>query len=72
MRQRSVILTLCLLAVIGLIVSTGCNAFSPEKMERRRRVVRQDLQLIPDDVDWVLGLDEPSVVHEETFPPYRY
>jgi hypothetical protein len=29
-----------------------------------------DLDRIPDDFDWILGFDEPSILYEPTFPPY--
>ncbi len=32
-------------------------------------VAKGDLEDLPDNVDWVLGLDEPSVLYEDTFPP---
>ncbi len=61
---------LCVFAAMGLIMSLGCNAFSAERQRRRAYSIRTDLDHMVDDVDWVLGLDEPSSLYEETFPPY--
>ncbi|MGD2174019.1 MAG: hypothetical protein PVJ27_01345 [Candidatus Brocadiaceae bacterium] len=72
MRKRSLSVLLCLLAVVGLVVSMGCNAFTPERTQRRVSVARQDLGRIPDEVDWVLGFDEPSIIYDDSFPPYKY
>ena len=62
---------LCLLAVVGLAISAGCsNAFSAERNRRRADVVRRDMDRMVDDVDWMLGFDEPSIIYEDSFPPY--
>ena len=62
---------LCLLAAVGLAISAGCsNAFSAERNRRRAYVVRRDLDRMVDDVDWILGLDEPSIIYEDSYPPY--
>jgi len=70
MKSRWVTKLLCVVAVTGLVLSLGCNAFSAERQRRRAYSVRTDLNYMVDDVDWLLGLDEPSALHEETFPPY--
>jgi hypothetical protein len=31
--------------------------------------MRQDLNRMVDDIDWFFGLDEPSTLYENTFPP---
>ncbi len=72
MAKRCLAIFLCLLAVAALILSTGCAYFTPQKNARRLRVARADLSRLPDDVDWVLGLDEPTILYEDGLPPYRY
>jgi hypothetical protein len=66
MRSRWLVTILCLATMIGLFVSTGC---SPERNARRVSTMRSDWERIPDEVDWLFGLDEPSILYEETFPP---
>jgi len=61
---------LCLVAVMGLMASLGCNAFTAERQRRRALSIQKDLDHMVDDVDWALGLDEPSTLQEESFPPY--
>ncbi|MFO8007217.1 MAG: hypothetical protein R6V05_05700 [Candidatus Brocadiia bacterium] len=72
MAKRCLVILLCLLAVAALTMSTGCGYFTPEKNARRLRVARADLERIPDEVDWALGLDAPSILYEDGLPPYRY
>jgi len=67
MRNRWLAAILCLVAVAGLFVSQGC---SPQASARRAHVIKRDLSRIPDEIDWLLGLDEPSILYEDTFPPY--
>ena len=68
MRSRWVTALVCLVAVAGLLVATGC---SQERNARRAYVIKSDLDRMPDDLDWLFGLDEPSILYEVTFPPYR-
>ncbi|MFW6189207.1 MAG: hypothetical protein ACOC7T_02140 [Planctomycetota bacterium] len=70
MRNRWLSAVLCLLVAVGLIASMGCNAFTAERNRRRAYVARSDADRIADDVDWLLGLDEPSILYEESFTPY--
>ena len=67
MRSRWLVMLACIVTVAFLIASLGCSA---ERNRRRAVSVRTDLDRIVDDVDWILGLDEPSIQYEETFPPY--
>ena len=70
MRSRWLTRLLCLVAATGLVLSLGCNAFSAERQRRRVQTSMTDLDRIPDDFDWILGFDEPSILYEPTFPPY--
>jgi hypothetical protein len=57
---------ICLAAVVGLIAGTlGCGLFDPDRNRRRGYVMRTDLEHFVDDLDWVLGLDEPSMLYED-------
>ncbi len=71
MRNRWLAAMLCLVAVAGLVISMGCNAFTPERNRRRVAVMQSDMDRMVDEVDWLLGLDEPSTLYEDTFTPYR-
>jgi hypothetical protein len=67
MRSRWLIRLACVLTVAVFIVTCGCSA---ERNRRRAYSVRTDLDHMVDDFDWMVGLDEPSILYEETFPPY--
>ena len=55
----------CGCALVGMIAVSGCSyAFSAERNQRRVRVMKRDLELLVDDVDWVLGFDEGSMLRE--------
>ena len=57
---------LCVLALLGIIVATGCSyAFSKERNEFRMRVMKLELKLLVDDIDWILGFDESSMLLDE-------
>ena len=56
---------LCLLAVLGFVMVSGCaNYNKPELQRRRSYAVEQDLKHLADDVDWVLGLHRPAPYDE--------
>ena len=70
MIAKRMTLLVAFLAAIILASTLGCaNAFSEERNRRRLQVIRMDLEHMVDDIDWVLGLDEPSVLYEDSFPP---
>ena len=68
MRNRWLAAVLCLVMAAGFIVSLGCTA---ENTATAAASIRADARRLPDDVLWVLGLDEPSILYEDTFPPYH-
>ena len=68
MASRGLTMLLCLLTVAGFAVSLGC-AVSEERSRRHAYVIREDLKHLTQDIDWVLGLDDPSGIHEDSFPP---
>jgi len=67
MTSRWVGIVLCLLTVVAISVSLGCSA---ERNRRRSYSMETDLDHLVDDVDWALGLDEPSILYEDSFPPH--
>jgi hypothetical protein len=70
MAGRWLTVILCLLTLAGISVSLGCaNAFSEDRNRMRVYSIRTDLNHMVDDVDWFFGLDEPSVLYEDSFPP---
>ncbi len=72
MRNRLLGWFVGVLVIAGMALSTGCsNAFSAERTRQRDYVVNRDLDGIVDDMDWALGLDEPSMIYEESVTPYR-
>jgi hypothetical protein len=67
---RCLTVLLCLLTVGGICVSLGCsNYLSVEKERRRAYVVRTDWNHAGDDLDWSLGLSNPNIGFEDSFPP---
>ena len=55
----------CVLALLGMIAVSGCSyAFSAERNRHRLRVMKRDVELLVDDIDWVLGFDESSMLRE--------
>jgi hypothetical protein len=70
MSSRWLTVVLCSLALIGVSLSLGCaEMFSAERNRRRSYVMKSDVDRIPDEIDWALGLDEPSTLYEDSFPP---
>jgi hypothetical protein len=71
MVSRCLRVLLCLLVVAGLAMSLGCrNTYSAERVRMRTYSMQTDADHIVDDVDWALGLDEPSILYEDSFPPH--
>ena len=68
MASRALTMLLCLLTVAGFAMSLGC-AVSEERSRRHAYVIHEDLHHLGQDIDWVLGLDEPSGVYDDSFPP---
>ena len=66
MISRWATMLLCLLTVIGISFSLGCTA---ERNRYRRNSMQTDLRHLVDDVDWAFGVEEPSMLYEDSFPP---
>ena len=67
MISRWITVVLCFVMFIGVSASLGCTA---ERNRYRANSIGDDLDHMVDDVDWALGLDERSMVYEDTFPPH--
>jgi hypothetical protein len=68
MRRKWLVHTLCLLAVLCISLTAGCNAFTPERNRMRMHSIRTDLDRMVDDVDWILGLQEPTPLYNPMRP----
>ncbi len=47
----------------------GCRAMeynSPRRTRRRQNTVKKDLGHLSDDIDWLLGLDRPSRLYDQS------
>jgi len=56
-----------------LFLSTGCGSmFSADRNRARASVVRADMARIPDEMDFILGFEDPSMIHEDTLPPFGF
>lgn len=67
MITRWVTVVLCFLMVVGVSASLGCSA---ERNRYRTDSMSRDLDHMVDDVDWALGIEEPSMLYEDSFPPH--
>ena len=67
MRNRWLVALVCFVTLACFASSFGC---SPQRNARRAEVIATDLNRLPDDIDWVLNLDAPSMLYEDTFRPY--
>jgi len=67
MKSTWLVRFLCVVAVAGAVFTMlGCNAFTPERQRMRSQTVRDDLDHMTDDVDWLLFLNRPSIAYDET------
>ena len=61
----------CLLVGLAFVVSVGCADYTSAERQRYRSYTwRQDAHHLSDDIDWVLAVDVPSMLYEDTFTPY--
>jgi hypothetical protein len=72
MRTHGLTVIIGLVAVAALVVCTGCGMFTPERNARRVAIMKEDMSHIPDEVDWLLGLDDYSSLYDDTLPPYKF
>jgi hypothetical protein len=71
MASRWLTVVLCLLTVGGISAALGCSEYlSAERNRRRAYVVKTDWEHAGTDLDWMLGLDVPSSLYEDSFSPY--
>jgi hypothetical protein len=67
MIARWLTVVLCFLLLVGISAALGCSV---ERNRYRTDSMRTDLDHLVDDVDWALGIDEPSILYEDSFPPH--
>ena len=47
-------------ALLGAIACAGCFSFDARHNRKHWKIIKKDLRLIHQDIDFRLGLDEPS------------
>ena len=57
---------LCFALLVTLCTTLGCNAFTARRQRRREYAIETNLDRMVDDVDWMLGLDAPTQLYDET------
>ena len=67
MITRWVTVVLCFLMVVGVSPARGCAA--GRKRDTTHKKIRGMDQMVV-DVDWALGIEEPSMLYEDSFPPH--
>ena len=68
MRNCWLAFTLCMITAACFFFSLGCGA------ERNATMVNSigvNCDRIQDDLIWAFDLDEPSMMYDDTFPPYH-
>ena len=68
MRRKWLVHGVCLLGLLCITLTAGCNAFSAKRNRMRMHSIRTDLDRIVTDVDWILGLQEPSNMYDPIRP----
>ncbi len=68
MRRKWFVHAICLLGLLCISLTAGCNAFTPERNRMRMHSIRTDMEHIVTDVDWMLGLQEPSPLYHPARP----
>ena len=56
MVRRILALGLC----VWILVGAGCSLVDPDDNRRRLNVMKTELDLMVEDLDFILGLDQPS------------
>jgi len=70
MKNRFIVAALCMLALAGAALLTGCQV-TPEQSREQAYVKHMDRSRINDDWTWILGLDDPSILYNESLPPFH-
>jgi hypothetical protein len=68
MRKRWLAVVMCLVIGATFAVSLGCT---PQRRAIANASVNNDVNQLQDDLQWIVGLDEPSILYEDTVPPYQ-
>lgn len=69
MKNRCTTWLLCLLALVGVTLLTGCQTSAAQRRQREL-TVRTDRESLKREVDWILGYEDPSILWDYSFPPY--
>ena len=68
MKNRWLAVMLYLVISACFVCSMGCGA---ERNATATNTVRVNCDRLVDDCIWALGFDEPSMLYDDTFPPYH-
>jgi hypothetical protein len=71
MLTRRLTWLLCLAALFCTVLTSGCSS-DPARRYTQTYTVRTDLGRLAHEIDWILGLDEPSILFDASMPPYYY
>lgn len=69
MRSRFIAILVSLAALAGLFCMTGCNTY-PAQRRTRQLTIAQDRENMKREIDWMLGVEDPSILWDYSFPPY--
>jgi hypothetical protein len=69
MRTRFVRGLICLAVLAVISVLAGCET-TPAQARSRARAWRINKDYMAHEWDWIMGVDDPSILYQETMPPY--
>ena len=69
MRSRCLVFLLSLVALAGVLCTTGCST-TPAQRRTRALAAYTDRENMKREIDWMLGLEDPSMLWDYSFPPY--
>ena len=69
MRSRCFILVVSLFALAGISLSSGCSTY-PAQRRTRQVTMTTDRENMKREIDWMLGVEDPSMLWDYSFPPY--
>jgi hypothetical protein len=69
MRSRCLVLLLALVALLGVLGMTGCST-TPAQRRTRALTIHTDRENMKRELDWMLGLEDASILWDYSFPPY--
>jgi hypothetical protein len=69
MKSRFVRGLICLVALGAATVLTGCST-TPAQARSRARAHRLNMDMMRHEVDWIIGMEDASILYDETMAPY--